>query len=77
MTKPTPVIGIDAEVRLLVRLLRHPAPVVPELARQALEYLDHAAANDAPVRATALDRAGSRGGGVAFSGSASRLWRAR
>jgi hypothetical protein len=41
------VIGIEpaelAWIRTLVTLLRHPDPVVPELTRQALEYLEGAA----------------------------------
>jgi hypothetical protein len=47
MANTVPVIGIDpAElpwIRLLVLLLRHPDPVVPELTRQALLYLEAAA----------------------------------
>jgi hypothetical protein len=47
MAKTVTVIGIDrAEldwIRLLVLLLRHPDPVVPELTRQALLYLEAAA----------------------------------
>jgi len=46
-----PVIGIDpAELRwlrMLIALLRHPDPTVPELARQALLYLSNAA--DKPI----------------------------
>jgi hypothetical protein len=38
------MIGLDpgelAWVRLLVLLLRHPDPLVPELSRQALRYLE-------------------------------------
>jgi hypothetical protein len=38
------IIGLQSEelecVRSLVRLLRHPDPVVAELARQALAYLE-------------------------------------
>ena len=41
------VIGIEpaelAWIRTLVDLLRHPDPVVPELTRQALQYLKGAA----------------------------------
>jgi hypothetical protein len=41
------MIGVDPDelawLRLLVSLLRHPDPVVPELARQALLYLEAAA----------------------------------
>jgi hypothetical protein len=47
MSNTVPVIGIDpaelAWIRMLVRLLRHPEPVVPELTRQALVYLEAAA----------------------------------
>jgi hypothetical protein len=47
MAKTVPVIGIDpaelAWIRMLVVLLRHPDPVVPELTRQALHYLEVAA----------------------------------
>ena len=47
MSQTVPVIGIDpAElswIRMLVQLLRHPVPVVPELTRQALLYLQTAA----------------------------------
>ena len=38
------MIGLSSEemewVRLLVTLLRHPDPLAPELARQALEYVE-------------------------------------
>jgi hypothetical protein len=48
MARNLPIIGIDPEelpwIRLLVFLLRHPDPVVPELAHQALLYLEKAAA---------------------------------
>ena len=47
MEKTVPMIGIAPQelpwIRLLVQLLRHPDPGVPELARQALVYLDQAA----------------------------------
>ena len=47
MAHTVPMIGIDpaelAWIRMLVRLLRHPDPVVPELTRQALSYLEGAA----------------------------------
>ena len=47
MANTIPVIGIEpaelASIRRLVTLLRHPDPVVPELTRQALEYLESAA----------------------------------
>ena len=48
MAQTVPVIGIEpAElnwIRMLVLLLRHPDPVVPELTRQALLYLEASAA---------------------------------
>jgi hypothetical protein len=48
MAITVPVIGIEpaelAWIRMLVVLLRHPDPVVPELTRQALLYLETAAA---------------------------------
>jgi hypothetical protein len=48
MAHTVPMIGIDpaelAWLRMLVRLLRHPDPVVPELTRQALCYLEGTAA---------------------------------
>ena len=38
------MIGLEPDeiewVHLLVKLLRHPDPLAPELARQALEYVD-------------------------------------
>ena len=49
MSNTVPVNGIDpaelAWIRMLVGLLRHPDPVVPELARQALRYLEAAASS--------------------------------
>jgi hypothetical protein len=47
MANTVPVIGIDpaelAWIRMLVLLLRHPDPIVPELTREALRYLEAAA----------------------------------
>ena len=47
MSQTVPMIGLQPEelpwVRLLVSLLRHADPTVPELARQALVYLSRAA----------------------------------
>jgi hypothetical protein len=47
MVKSVSVIGIEPGelrwLRMLVALLRHPDPSVPELARQALRYLTEAA----------------------------------
>jgi hypothetical protein len=59
MSNTVPVIGIDPDelawIRTLVWLLRHPDPVVPELARQALLYLEAAACGgmSTPNRETA------------------------
>ena len=51
MAKTVPVIGIDPTelgwIRLLVLLLRHPDPMVPELARQALRHVEEVAAKQA------------------------------
>ena len=48
MSKTVPMIGLEAAelrwVRMLILLLRHPDPSMPELARQALLYLTEAAA---------------------------------
>jgi hypothetical protein len=48
MAKTVPMIGIQTPelrwLRMLVSLLRHPDPSIPELARQALLYLTDAAA---------------------------------
>jgi hypothetical protein len=58
------VIGLDATelrwVRTLVSLLRHPDPVVPELTRQALDYLTDSAVQRVPAEVAdtpPLDRA--------------------
>lgn len=54
MAKTVSVIGIeDSElrwIRMLVALLRHPDPSIPELARQALTYLT-ASAGERVLRA--------------------------
>lgn len=46
MAKTIPIIGVDPDelrwMRLLVSLLRHPDPNIPELARQALLYVTDA-----------------------------------
>ena len=62
MSNSVPLIGVRVDelpwLRLLVSLLRHPDPSVPELARQALMYLDDAAGRTPnPYPATA-DRLG-------------------
>jgi hypothetical protein len=50
MANTVTVIGIEPDelgwIRMLVQLLRHPDPVVPELARQALCYLEAAASRN-------------------------------
>ncbi len=55
-------IGVNGEelrwLRMLVALLRHPDPSVPELARQALLYLTEAAGRREPPHAGVLDHAG-------------------
>ena len=55
MANTVPVIGIDpAElvwIRMLVLLLRHPDPIVPELTREALRYLETAASRSGVSRA--------------------------
>jgi hypothetical protein len=51
MAQTTAVIGIGSEelrwIRMLVALLRHPDPSLPELARQALLYLSDSAGDAA------------------------------
>lgn len=60
MAKTVPVIGVEASeirwIRMLVLLLRHPDPSVPELARQALLYLTDEAVKGAQPET--LDHAG-------------------
>jgi hypothetical protein len=52
LSKPLSVIGIEADelrwIKILVSLLRHPNPGIPELARQALQYLAQAASQRTP-----------------------------
>jgi hypothetical protein len=61
MDKTVPIIGIEPGelrwIRILISLLRHPDPSVPELARQALIYLSDASA-DRGLSETPLDHAG-------------------
>lgn len=56
------LIGIDKQelhwLRALIVLLRHPDPGVPELARQAIQYLTEAAAGRTSPRPTSRDYAG-------------------
>jgi hypothetical protein len=62
MAKTISVIGVEAPelrwIRMLISLLRHPDPSVPELARQALLYLTDAAGKREPSRPESLDHAG-------------------
>jgi hypothetical protein len=64
MSKTVPIIGVEIPelrwIRMLITLLRHPDPGVPELARQALIYLTDSA-NKRSSRQTdpnSLDHAG-------------------
>jgi hypothetical protein len=61
MDKTVPIIGIEPGelrwIRILISLLRHPDPSVPELARQALIYLSASSA-DRAFSSTHLDHAG-------------------
>jgi hypothetical protein len=72
MDRTIPIIGIATSelrwIRMLVSLLRHPDPSVPELARQALVYLTDAAGRREAGRQppAAGDQAAPRGrGGLA------------
>lgn len=62
MPNTVPIIGIENSelrwIRMLVLLLRHPDPSVPELARQALIYLTEAAVQRAIPQSESLDHAG-------------------
>jgi len=55
MAKTVPMIGIDPGelrwIRMLVQLLRHSDPSVPELARQALLYLSDISRNPHAAKA--------------------------
>ena len=52
-SKPVSIIGIEPDelrwIRILVSLLRHPCPGMPELARQALQYLAQSASERTPT----------------------------
>ncbi len=58
----TSVIGVEPYelpwLRVLVALLRHPDPAVPELARQALLYLAESAGKHDIASTPPLDHAG-------------------
>ncbi|HEY2016538.1 MAG TPA: hypothetical protein VGH38_23705 [Bryobacteraceae bacterium] len=62
MARTIPVIGVEpAELRwmrMLIFLLRHPDPSVPELARQALIYLTDAAGKRESIPRDTVDHLG-------------------
>ena len=59
MAKTVPVIGVEPSelrwLRLLVFLLRHPDPMVPELARQALLHIEDTASGQTAFQLDSLD----------------------
>jgi hypothetical protein len=62
INKTVSVIGVESNelcwIRMLILLLRHPDPSVPELARQALLYLTDAAVKRVLSQPGDLDQAG-------------------
>jgi hypothetical protein len=60
--RKTALIGVEINeldwLRVLISLLRHPDPRVPELTRQALLYLTEEAAKQVFSRVNPLDHAG-------------------
>lgn len=62
MAKSVSVIGIDPGelrwVRMLLFLLRHPDPLMPEMARQALLYLANNGHAHTEPAAESIDQAG-------------------
>ena len=62
MGQTVPVIGVETIelrwIRMLIALLRHPDPSVPELARQALLYLTEAAGKREASQPYSADHAG-------------------
>ena len=62
MAKTVSMIGIDPGelvwVRTLLFLLRHPDPLIAEMTRQALLYLERNAYEEARTRATPADHRG-------------------
>jgi hypothetical protein len=62
MANTVPMIGIQTSelrwMRLLVSLLRHPDPTVPELTRQALVYLTETATTRDCAQPAPLDHMG-------------------
>jgi hypothetical protein len=66
MANTVTMIGIDptelGSIRLLVFLLRHPDPMVPELTRQALRHIEQVAANRAVIQPDIPGHAGGHAG---------------
>jgi len=62
MAKTVPMIGLDSAeiywIRLLISLLRHPDPGVPELAHQALLYLTESCCRPANPPSQTANRTG-------------------
>ncbi len=62
MVKTVPMIGVETSelrwLRMLVSLLRHPDPAVPELSRQALLYLSEVAGKRTLAKLESLDHTG-------------------
>ena len=62
MANTVPIIGIETSelrwIRILVFLLRHPDPSIPELSRQALLYLTESAAKRAVPHTESRDHKG-------------------
>ena len=62
MVKTVPMIGVETSelrwLRMLITLLRHPDPTVPELSRQALLYLTEAAGKRSVAKVNSRDSTG-------------------
>ena len=62
MSRTLPIIGVEPNelpwLRMLVSLLRHPDPVVPELAHQALLYLQNSTSQGGGEQTLAVDQIG-------------------
>lgn len=62
MSRTLPIIGVEPDelpwLRMLVSLLRHPDPVVPELTHQALLYLQNAASQGGGEQSFPVDQTG-------------------
>ena len=64
MAKTVSMVGIDPDeldwIRRLLFLLRHPDPLVSELARQAIQYLTERSAGPGPSEPTQKNRGTER-----------------